>query len=441
MKLETNIKTQGVFAIGNESKHSIAGSLEINELGVITLNGIHNLGLPNRGHINLIGETSELGKVLLLDCFTNSASYNFSCELAREEFLCNKLVCVEKEHQGYEIKTNKMTFEIEDLEIWIATPILKDEIDNGNMKHTYILPKNERIVLDENLDLVFTYNLNFSKGNFYEYSEVHSKAFAVFESKKEMELDYFIKKGFELSNLISFSLDTVSTIKNSFYGENQNNKVFYPTVNSTKKRKKINLVNHLFTLRSAGERRIKIINNWFLISEKIRPTISLYNQYKSKKYDYADAAFLSLSQAAEALHRRTSDEKPMPTDEYSEKIRKIIERAGEEHKDFLDRNLSSRNEYSFRMRLELMLETLWSKEKIDEEKKKITAIINARNFLTHYPKSRERKFYCKFDNEVSMHIFILENIIISNILYLLSKDKNWVMNIIKNINITKPFDF
>jgi len=442
MKLDMSIKTQGVFAIGDEPKHSIVGSLEVDQSGVITLNGIHKMGMPNRGHINLTGETSELGKVLLLDCFTNSASYKFSSELAKEEFLCNKLVCVEKEHKGYEIKTNKMTFEIEDLETWIANPIFSDELHVGNnTKHTYTLPKNERISLDENLDLVFIYNIVFSKGNFHEYSEVRPRVFAVFESKKEMDLDYYIKKGIELSNLVSFSLESVCTIKNSFYGEQEENRVFYNTVNSTKTRKKINLVNYLFTLRSAGDKREEIIKNWFLISEKIRPTVSLYNQYKARNYDYADAAFLSLSQAAEALHRRTSDDKPMPTEEYSEKIKEIIKRAGEEHEDFLDRNLSNRNEYSFRMRLEIMLGICWSKERIEEEKKKISSIINARNFLTHYPKSREKRFYCKFKNEVPMHLFVLENIIVSNILYLLSKDRDWVMRIIKNINISNNWDF
>lgn len=322
MRLEEKIITQGVFSIGDSETYNLAGALEINELGEMYLDCIHKMGPSEsgRGMINLTGETSELGKVLLIDSFTVLSNHNFSGDLDREKFFCNKMVCVDKSHKGYELKTSKMTFEIEDLEKWIAKPIINHEWENNKKTYSYDLPEQEKIDLGDGLTLTLSHSMSISTGNFHEKTEVRSKAFAIFESSEEKDLDFFIDKGMILSNLVSFALDSVCTIKDSYYGENEKNKVIYQTTNKIEKRKKINLINYFFTMRSAGGKSKEIIKNWFLLSSKIRPTISLYNQLKSKVYRYSDAEFLSLAQAAEALHRRTCDDKPMSKSDYSSMI-------------------------------------------------------------------------------------------------------------------------
>ncbi|PJX33062.1 hypothetical protein CWM53_06800, partial [Klebsiella sp. A-Nf5] len=72
MRLEEKIITQGVFSIGDSETYNLAGALEISESGEIYLDCIHKMGPSEsgRGMINLTGETSELGKVLLIDSFT-----------------------------------------------------------------------------------------------------------------------------------------------------------------------------------------------------------------------------------------------------------------------------------------------------------------------------------------------------------------------------------
>lgn len=429
MKLVDKIVTQGVFAIGDQTTRPIAGTLEINEMGKISLDCIHGMGMQDIGDVNLTGETSELGKVILLNCFSISASHAFTREFTRQKFICNTLVCVEKDHAGYDLKSKKMTFEIEDMEKWLAKGIVEHEYEKEKSKILYSLPENEKIELGNDLSLTFTYVINISTGNFYESSKINSKVLAIFESKSEMPIEFYLEKAITLSNLVSFSLDSVCTIKESFYGDNKENKVYCSMPNHNKKKKEINLVNYIFTLGNAGERRCDLVKNWFSIADKIRPTISLYNQFKSKNYKYYDAAFLSLSQAAEALHRRTCDDTPMAKSDYTKKVKEIIESAGESHREFLERKLSSGNEYSFRLRIELMLKVCWSEEKIEQEKKRITKIINARNFLTHYPKSKERQFYKSFYAESGEYVSLLENIIISYILFLISNDKAWVIAI------------
>lgn len=426
MKLDDKIVTQGVFAIGEQTTCPIAGSLEINEMGKISLDCIHSMGMQDINAVNLTGETSELGKVILLDCYSVSASHTFAREFTRHKFICNTLACVNKNHTGYDLKSKKMTFEIEDMEKWLAKKIVENEFDS---KITYAVPKNETIELGNGLLLTFKYVVNISTGNFHESSKVSGRVLAVFENNDEMPIGFYIEKAITLSNLVSFSLDSVCTIKKSFYGDNDQNKVYHSTSNHHRKKKEINLVNYIFTLKNAGDRRCELVKNWFSIADKIRPTISLYNQFKSKNYKYYDAAFLSLSQAVEALHRRTCDDKPMEKADYTKKVNEIIEKAGDSHRDFLERKLSSGNEYSFRLRVELMLKVCWSEEKIEHNRQIITKVINARNFLTHYPESKEPQFYKSFNVESEEYVSLLENIIISYILFLISNDNAWVMAI------------
>lgn len=444
MRLEEKIITQGVFSIGDSETYNLAGALEISESGEIYLDCIHKMGPSEsgRGMINLTGETSELGKVLLIDSFTVQANHRFSGYLDREKFFCNKMVCVDKSHHGYELKTSKMTFEIEDLEKWIAKPIINHEWENNKNTCSYDLPEQEIIDLGDGLTLTLGHSMSISTGNFYEKTEVRSKAFAIFESSEDKDLDFFIDKGIILSNLVSFALDSVCTIKNSYYGKDEKNKVIYQTNNKIKKKKEITLTNYFFTMRSVGEKSKEIIKNWFLLASKIRPTISLFNQLKSKAYRYADAEFLSLAQAVEALHRRTSDGKPMSTSDYSSMVKDIIEKAGEKHAEFLKNKLSYGNEYSFRKRLELMLSVCWSDEKIRDNEEIIKKIVKARNLFTHNPNRGDKELNTELAKDLYQYKELLENIIVSNILYLISSnDKNWTLLMMKRINSFRLSDF
>lgn len=445
MKLDEKIVMQGVFSVDEGDTYDLAGALEISESGEIYLDCIHKMSASNldqKDMVNLTGETSALGKILLIDSFTVSSEHKFSGDLSRSKLFCNKMVCVDKNHQGYDLKTSKMTFEIEDLEKWIAKPIINSEWKDNKKIYSYDLPDMERIELGDGLSLTLSHSMTISTGNFHERTEVRSKAFAIFESAEEKDLDFFIDNGVTLSNLVSFALDSVCTIKNSYYGEHNNNRVIYQTANKIKKRKEINLVNYYFTMRSAGDRSAEIIKNWFLLSKKLRPTISLYTQLKSGTHQYTEAAFLSLAQAAEALHRRTCNDTPMSKSDYRAMVKDIIEKSGEKHEIFLKEKLSYGYEYSFRQRLELMLSVCWSDEKIKEREDDIRKIVQARNIFTHYPSKGDEILNEKLSKDLHDYTKLLENIIVSNILFIISSnDKEWTLSIMQRINKFRYRDF
>lgn len=116
-------------------------------------------------------------------------------------------------------------------------------------------------------------------------------------------------------------------------------------------------------------------------------------------------------------------------------INDIITKAGEEHAEFLRNKLSYGNEYSFRKRLELMLSVCWSDEKIKENEKKIKHIVKARNLFTHNPNRGDKELNTELAEELYEYKKLLENIIISNILYLISSnDKEWTLLMMNRIN-------
>lgn len=268
---EDKTTMQAVFSIGESENYNIVGSLSINESGGIYIDCIHIDNINNtinNGMFNFTGKTFELGKVLLLDCFVTKSNHGPTSNLYKSRIFCNRLYCVDNSQEGFNIKTSKMTFEIDDLEMWIAKSILAEQLDYNTKTQTYKLPETEVIDLGEGLSLTLSHLVSFSNGTFGERSEVKNRAFATFESEEEKDMNFFIDKGITLSNLVSFSLDSVCTIKNAYHGENKNNKVIFQSINRMNERKEINLVNHIFTLKSINGRHKEIVRNWFDLSQK-----------------------------------------------------------------------------------------------------------------------------------------------------------------------------
>jgi hypothetical protein len=441
MKLERKKTMPGLFFIEDSEAVNLVGSLEINESAQIYIDGLQKYQrdhLPNGKMINLTGITPELGKFLLIDSFTISLQQEFGADYQQNKILCNKLICVDKNHTGYEVKTSEMTFEIEDLAEWIAEPILQLEFEDDKHIYSYQMPKSITIDLDDDLSLTLALKIKFSTGCFDQSSEVKSTAIASFKAKEEKNLDFFIGKGITLSNLVSFGLDSVCTIKNAYYDNDPKKKVIFKTQNQMKEKKEIDNLNCFFTVKSLGNKYQKIIKNWFQFSEDIEPTISLYTQSKSKAYKYGYADFLALAQAAEALHQRTCNKRPWDKNKYKEMIDSIVNNAASEHKQFLKDKLSFGNEYSFKTRLEMMLSVIWSEEEIKNNNKILKDIVDMRNTFTHYPKRKSFIELNKLRSESHKYKPLLEKLIISNILFLLSsQDQNWVTSKMERINLFK----
>ncbi|MDE0330695.1 MAG: hypothetical protein OXL41_02410 [Nitrospinae bacterium] len=132
------------------------------------------------------------------------------------------------------------------------------------------------------------------------------------------------------------------------------------------------------------------ILKWFESYETIQPAFDLYLSSKIGAHKYLTGIFLSLVQSLETLHRRTSDDTEMETDEFEQLHSVIIEATPPEKRDFVESSLEYANEISLGRRLKQLIRPFRDVFGTSSEVKSfVRKIVVVRNYLTHYDKAAE----------------------------------------------------
>ena len=148
----------------------------------------------------------------------------------------------------------------------------------------------------------------------------------------------------------------------------------------------------LFTLADARDRFAQLVENWFAKQELLRPVFDLYFGAIYNRRAFLEQRFLSLTQAIETFHRRTSPATELPAEQHERRIQKILAGAPSEHQDWLSNKLTFSNELSLRRRLKDILSRCPEVvTKLLNKKTFVHEVLNARNYLTHYDPSLEEK--------------------------------------------------
>jgi hypothetical protein len=148
----------------------------------------------------------------------------------------------------------------------------------------------------------------------------------------------------------------------------------------------------LFTLADARDRFPQLVENWFAKQELLRPVFDLYFGAIYNRHAFLEQRFLSLTQAIESYHRRTSTATDLPREQHNRRIDGILATAPEEHRKWLSDQLTYSNELRLRKRLaDVLTRCPEVVGKLLKKKKFIDHVLTARNYLTHYDPSLERK--------------------------------------------------
>ena len=100
---------------------------------------------------------------------------------------------------------------------------------------------------------------------------------------------------------------------------------------------------------------------------------------------------MTLVQALEAFHRRTSNDKYMEEDKFEEIRKNLIKQIPKKDRNWFGSKLQYANELTLKNRIEKMIEPF--DHFIDDERKPrlINSIKDTRNYLTHYDSELEPK--------------------------------------------------
>ena len=141
----------------------------------------------------------------------------------------------------------------------------------------------------------------------------------------------------------------------------------------------------LFLYRNFEKEFEEILNRWLKNYETSEPAFNLYFASKSGAHKYLDGKFLSLVQGIETLHRRNSQETPIPEEEFSNLVDTMLKDVPHDKGEWIREKLKYANELSLRKRIGEMIEPFEDFFGSNSERKYfISKVVTTRNYLTHY---------------------------------------------------------
>jgi len=142
----------------------------------------------------------------------------------------------------------------------------------------------------------------------------------------------------------------------------------------------------LFSLADAGDRFGELLQSWFAKQEVLRPVFDLYFGAIYNRHAFLEQRFLSLMQAIETYHRRTSTETDLSPAEHARRLDEILQATPGQYRQWLARKLEYSNELVLRRRLDDVIKRCPQvvMRLIDKKRAFVHRVGTARNYFTHY---------------------------------------------------------
>lgn len=170
--------------------------------------------------------------------------------------------------------------------------------------------------------------------------------------------------------------------------------VYFRSLNypSRQKGKPLRTHDMLLSYTNIGTRLESMLSGWLKECDNLGPALHHYYLIQDGASSFADTKFISMAQALEAFHRRTSNSTKWPKAEYDQKVAAIIEGCPDADKNWLKQKLNFGNEITLAERLEQMFSPYLA---VFGGEKAVADIIrktkNTRNYHAHYDPKGARK--------------------------------------------------
>lgn len=432
-EIKENGKFQFIAKEGNSSY--FWGMLFIEDGGKGRINlisdNVRSLPYTFYDKFSLAGELPTLGNCIFTECFINSQPAFGSGEInivfsyallelddevyrTQVETLKNKL----------DIKLNGIRFGLDNLDLWVnSSNVFNVKHDdkckkisiNCNMRDEISLYDNGSVVIS----VIFIYNypgfpiIKSSVISETPYIEINKKNGGNFDKG---ELWEYLHKFISLMTILlgeETCIDSMKAIFINDYGDRTLSMLVFQSDIFSKEKTSLNWhdININLDYLIKINKETKLIENWIDRFEDVAPSVELYGTYREINNNYAEINFLWMTQAVEALHRRTRDGNKLSIADYEKMCEVLRGNCPEEYRDWLEPRLKYGNELSFKSRLDEFMEETINIIKSQEHyssndgfrflnrktNKLINDIVRYRNYYTHYDPSikktnRERTF-------------------------------------------------
>lgn len=423
MKLSNPIEESGFFWIPEDPERKFPGILKISESGETTLEitslsnialnvalsyrktGKHLFGDPfsatSTPFERIVGR-SKRGYVTLEDCRVIGRRTQLSRAVIASILISARRAFIGVDYgKGSSITFSTFRFSVEGLDEWLSITGSQPEyvFEGNNLTINFSPPEKIKICLPEQeMELEFDFNLSIPAGFNITETKITQKAHISLKSSELRPLDNFLTVAYRITHFLRFAIGkTVSMTSATGYskemiGETAMNEkgyeipieIFFRQNTMSEESFKIDRNEMLLSYGYIQDELQDVIVNWLKSYQKFERTFNLYFAYKAGIHRDSESEFLSLVQSLEAMHRRESQEKLMPDDEFESIMKNVLGNIPERRRSWMEHRMRYANELSLRKRLKKMIEPFRKFYGSGSESDSfIKAVVDVRNQMVH----------------------------------------------------------
>ena len=332
MRIKEEIKRSGDFWLPSFPENKVNGTLSISDGGDITLELTQSFDPSIKAQLSpthpdslnpILGHVKKYGYVMIDRCnrTKKGASIIQGRLIAPEVIWADRILTHLPYDENLDLRFNTFTFSVEGLDEWVdITGIEVDEqIEKDALTISYNQPESISINLENGMQLLITFYWTPPEFPRTKRAEVSQKTYFRLNSADPIELDKFIAVAQKITAFLCFivneivCIESVSATSNNLSqtypdGHTQSIPVniFYRSWPYAKDEPQINQYDMMFKFEKIQDNAERIISNWIENYEKITPAFDLYFLTKTGTLPSLNLQFLTLVQALEVFHRRTS---------------------------------------------------------------------------------------------------------------------------------------
>lgn len=344
----------------------------------------------------------EGGYVTLEECGYRKKNVSFTGGLATSRIEVHMaFVGVGMEEPG---KFLSMRFGVDGLSEWWNRSAFKFEIGDKFEDFTLSvdIPTPVEFKLPDGTQFKLFLDAKIPGGRKFPTLELFHQAYIQITPAESKPFDYFIGLSHRITRFFAFSIGRPVAIHSlmaklddpALDPLHQWLSVYFRSLNypSQREGKPYRAPDMLLSYASIGPRLQSMLSNWLRDCDNLGPALHHYYLVQDNAHSYIDTKFISMAQALEAFHRRTSNTTKWPKAEYKKKTASIIMSCPEADKKWLEQKLHFGNEITLAERLEHMFSpylTVFGGEQAVAEIIKGTK--NTRNYHAHYDANGSKK--------------------------------------------------
>ena len=404
MHIEEPIETHGYFWLAGNPDDTFTGILSISDKGEASLEIFVTFESPYKAlsqqfteeKLRILGVADKAGAVTLIDCLIlqQNTVMNTGDVLSKSRLHVG-CVFFGAHFDTEDISFSQMTFSVEGLDEWFSfhyRPFSTGRDLPGQSSFTYTQPESITLQISDDLILRFDMSVTTKLGRLH--TTVTSKMGISIESSRPRSFTEFMQVLQHVKNFLCLAFDrTVSfTSLSGLQQEPDGSYNAYDTVDIYGRfdpydlpTEDISPGHFLISFEDIVQNIHEYLPRWLKRYEEYEPTFNLYFAVTANHYMHLEGRFLFLVHGIESLHRRSSSETTMPTEEFNSLLDIILEYTPEQQKQWLLARLKYANELSLRKRLLQMIapfEDLFGTG--NDRAAFVNQIVTTRNYLTHY---------------------------------------------------------